>query len=304
MILYLTENRRNLLDFTQHLDNPNLKILEGNFHLTDFAKTTLRNFEGAKELFIDTECLLDEADDIAEAIRTVRKLSNIRISIISESILEEQKQKYLDAGVRNIISAESIDQIKEEITESLSKTGMKKYMPEDERVISQLEGTINIVGASRKIGATTVAFSLSSFFIERGLESVNLDTNCDGAWNEAFGSNLVDSVSEKASLRIVDQGTAEIDCDLTILVCGSKIYEIPESAKLVMSTKGEKVILLPFVPEEKREEVRAFFSKGSEYILFMEYQPSLTEVDANRTVYTEIAKLFNSIKNKEKGDAK
>ena len=135
MILYLTSQQHtNLLDFlTEQTDALPIKKMTGNFMLKQFVIYDMRNFSHCTELVLDRDAFGDDDIHFAEAIEEFLTMYNARITVICEGLQESATlcHDLLEAGVGNIVTAEEIGAIQNEIRQSLSGQGMTRYKPKE-----------------------------------------------------------------------------------------------------------------------------------------------------------------------------
>ena len=135
MILYLTSQQHtNLLDFlTEQTDALPIKKMTGNFMLKQFVIYDMRNFSHCTELVLDRDAFGDDDIHFAEAIEEFLTMYNARITVICEGLQESAPlcHDLLEAGVGNIVTAEEIGAIQNEIRQSLSGQGMTRCKPKE-----------------------------------------------------------------------------------------------------------------------------------------------------------------------------
>lgn len=178
MILYLTSQQHtNLLDFlTEQTDALPIKKMTGNFMLKQFVIYDMRNFSHCTELVLDRDAFGDDDIHFAEAIEEFLTMYNARITVICEGLQESAPlcHDLLEAGVGNIVTAEEIGAIQNEIRQSLSGQGMtrckpkERTKPQEKEKLYQFatEGVrITMVSSQSRIGTTTMAFEVGCSFI-------------------------------------------------------------------------------------------------------------------------------------------
>ncbi len=303
MLIYLaSEERQNLLDFYFE-DKADYKVFTGQtYSLLGFAKTALVNFENCDKLVIDLSVISERGDQFVNALRSVSRLyPELRIIALDEGMSEDTISMLVNEKIYNVISAKTIAELKTEISESLSKSGMKKYRSacgiDANRAIN-----IAVVASESKLGATTVAFSFAAYLVSLGEENIEIKTNNGDAYieieNTALDTTLKAQKKQGDAMITIYDGIPTPNADITIAICGTKRWELGSSAKLLFETPGERIVLLPFVPESQREKFRSGLFGNIPNVLFLEYQPSLTEISGNLAVYNEIAEFISKITNK------
>lgn len=174
MILYLTSQQHtNLLDFlTEQTDALPIKKMTGNFMLKQFVIYDMRNFSHCTELVLDRDAFGDDDIHFAEAIEEFLTMYNARITVICEGLQESAPlcHDLLEAGVGNIVTAEEIGAIQNEIRQSLSGQGMTRYKPKERTKPQEKEKLyqfategvrITMVSSQSRIGTTTMALGLN-----------------------------------------------------------------------------------------------------------------------------------------------
>lgn len=176
MILYLTSQQHtNLLDFlTEQTDALPIKKMTGNFMLKQFVIYDMRNFSHCTELVLDRDAFGDDDIHFAEAIEEFLTMYNARITVICEGLQESAPlcHDLLEAGVGNIVTAEEIGAIQNEIRQSLSGQGMTRYKPKERTKPQEKEKLyqfategvrITMVSSQSRIGTTTMALGLTAW---------------------------------------------------------------------------------------------------------------------------------------------
>lgn len=299
MLIYLaSEERQNLLDFYFE-DKADYKVFVGQtYSLLQFAKTGLVTFENCGQLVIDLSVISEHGENLIEALRAVTKLyPQLRIIVLDEGMSKDTISMFVNEKIYNIISSENLSDLRTEISESLSQTGMKRY--KSDLTQGDKEIAISVLASESKLGATTVTFSLAAYLVSIGKKNIEIKTNNGDAYIEIENSVLetVLKTSEKTNAKITIYDGLCSDSDVTIVICGTKRWQLGNSAKILVETSGDKIVLLPFVPESQREKFKTGLFGGIPNVLFLEYQPSLTELDGNNRVYSEVVEIISQIIN-------
>lgn len=193
MILYLTSQQHtNLLDFlTEQTDALPIKKMTGNFMLKQFVIYDMRNFSHCTELVLDRDAFGDDDIHFAEAIEEFLTMYNARITVICEGLQESAPlcHDLLEAGVGNIVTAEEIGAIQNEIRQSLSGQGMtrckpkERTKPQEKEKLYQFatEGVrITMVSSQSRIGTTTMALGLTAWLGSVGASVAYVEHNSSG----------------------------------------------------------------------------------------------------------------------------
>lgn len=193
MILYLTSQQHtNLLDFlTEQTDALPIKKMTGNFMLKQFVIYDMRNFSHCTELVLDRDAFGDDDIHFAEAIEEFLTMYNARITVICEGLQESAPlcHDLLEAGVGNIVTAEEIGAIQNEIRQSLSGQGMTRYKPKERTKPQEKEKLyqfategvrITMVSSQSRIGTTTMALGLTAWLGSVGASVAYVEHNSSG----------------------------------------------------------------------------------------------------------------------------
>lgn len=178
MLLYLTRTDiSDLLDFTIDTYGFVPKKMIGSFSLLNFVIRDMRNFSNCKYFVIDRNAITEKDDELVQAICSFKTMYNSRVIIIYEGLCQGDSlmQKLVEVDVTDIVTADSIEEIKEEILECLSDKGMERYKQKkrsqlipigfsktDEDKVEQYKFNcknikIAFAGAERRTGVTTTA---------------------------------------------------------------------------------------------------------------------------------------------------
>ncbi|WP_228744862.1 hypothetical protein [Paenibacillus sp. S150] len=198
MILYLTSSSKvNLLDFIEiELEMP-IKKLIGSFSLNSFVVKDMRFYSHVRYLAIERGAIKETDGEMLQALLSFQMMYEMRIIVISEGLPESSPflQELIQADIQNVVIAEKIDIIQDELRECFSKTGMLRRNPMGEstplEVIFQSSPeeevtqfrfkctnlTIAIAGCDRRVGVTTTAFNLVSWINAHGGTACYLEAN-------------------------------------------------------------------------------------------------------------------------------
>lgn len=314
MILYLASTQHtNLLDFTgwyaPDSDTP-IKKMVGSFVLQQFVVHDMRNFSHFTDVVLDRPAFGDDDNGFAEAIEEFLTMYHARVTVICEGLSPSDPlfQALLDSGVGNIVCDTEIAAIQQELTECLSETGMTRYNPKERpqkggvKYLFDCENIqIVLVGSQSRIGVTTAAVSLCHWLQSVGATVAYVEDNGSGILPilaRSYGMEQADNgwifegvqycgqePERPVNFIVRDAGSAgafQANADVLALVCGTKAWELPYTAKLKRTQEGNHAYLLcPFVMEEAREDVAGALQDDYHKVLFLDYQPEPTDGAAN-----------------------
>lgn len=326
MILYLSSAQHtNLLDFTGWYDTDSempIKKLVGSFVLKQFIIYDMRNFSHFTEIFLDRIAFEDSDTEFAEAIEEFLTMYNPRITVIYEGLKQVDSlfRALLESGVGNIVCDTEITAIQCEISECLSEQGMMRYRPK-ERVKKQdcdrkyrfecQNIHIAVISSQPRMGATTVAIGLSEWLASVGATVYCIEEHggdilhvlaADYDMEPDGGGWLLDGVHYRTKLYdesanfivqdfgyLTDPGEVEKSADLILAVCGTKSYELQHSMILLKKLEATNAyVLCPFTYEKVRSDYAAILLSAFHKVLFLEYQPELTDGASNAAQYKAI----------------
>ena len=218
-------------------------------------------------------------------------------------------QALLDSGVGNIVCDTEIAAIQQEITECLSETGMTRYSPKERP--APVGGVkyrfdcqnirIAVVGSQPRIGVTTAAISLchwlqgvgaTACYVEDNesrvlpilARSYGMEQDGDG-WRFEGVQYRGQEPETPVHFIVRDMGSSGVvpqETDLMVMLCGTKAWELPYTAKLKRTQDGSYAyILCPFVVEDSRGDVAEALQDDYHKVLFLDYQPEPTDGAAN-----------------------
>lgn len=314
MILYLASTQHtNLLNFTgwyaPDSDTP-IKKMVGSFVLQQFIVHDMRNFSHFTDVVLDRPAFGDDDTGFAEAIEEFLTMYHARVTVICEGLSPSDSlfQALLDSGVGNIVCDTEIAAIQQEISECLSEIGMTRYYPKER---TQKGGVkyrfdcenicISLIGSQPRIGTTTAAIALCHWLASVGASVCYVEDNESNALPilvRSYGMEqdgdgwLFEGVQYRrrepkitVNFIVRDMGSTQMprsDTDVLALVCGTKAWELPHTAKLKRAQEGNHAYLLcPFVVEEAREDVADALQDDYHKALFLDYQPEPTDSSAN-----------------------
>ena len=315
MILYLSSTQHtNLLDFTGRYDPDSdmpIKKLVGSYLLKQFVVHDMRNFSHFTDVVLDRLAFGDDDSEFTEAIEEFLTMYHARVTVICEGLTPAAPlfQALLDSGVGNIVCDTEIAAIQQEITECLSETGMTRYSPKERP--APVGGVkyrfdcqnirIAVVGSQPRIGVTTAAISLchwlqgvgaTACYVEDNesrvlpilARSYGMEQDGDG-WRFEGVQYRRQEPETPVHFIVRDMGSSGVvpqETDLMVMLCGTKAWELPYTAKLKRTQDGSYAyILCPFVVEDSRGDVAEALQDDYHKVLFLDYQPEPTDGAAN-----------------------
>lgn len=324
MILYLTSQQHtNLLDFlTEQTDTLPIKKMTGNFMLKQFVIYDMRNFSHCTELVLDRDAFGDDDIHFAEAIEEFLTMYNARITVICEGLQESAPlcHDLLEAGVGNIVTAEEIGAIQNEIRQSLSGQGMTRYKPKERTKPQEKEKLyqfategvrITMVSSQSRIGTTTMALGLTAWLGSVGASVAYVEHNSSGMIPYLSEAYEMDEEAGGFRLEKMWYGTQNPDAgfhfivedygtnlpeevgEVVVLVCGTKPYEIAHTMKLLQRYETTPAfVLCPFVDKTLYDTYADAFQSDYHKVLFAEYQPDCMNGKPNEKVFTSMIETY------------
>lgn len=198
MLLYLTGNDKSgLIDAAAKEKELTVKKLVGKFSLRSFVTRDMRNYATAKYFAVDFSCVEESLDDFIVALQSFQMMLSSRIIVILSGCenIEESAGRLTSIGVVNLVTADTLDAVTEELAECLSDEGMQKYIaPPVSAELEQLEHPaeseqieqylwnaknikIAVAGTQRRSGVTVTAFNMAEWLSARGAEVCYVEMN-------------------------------------------------------------------------------------------------------------------------------
>lgn len=252
MLLYLSSNGKSgLTDFMEGQELV-IKKLIGRFSLKLFVAKDMRNYIGCKYFLVDVYCIEEQLDDFIVALQSMQIMLNVRIIPILSDIenVDAYIGRLVDIGVTDIVTADNIDDIKDELIECLSEEGMQRYkrspvrftqdtamekVPKQDEIIKYKWDARNvkiaIAGTQRRSGVTVTAFNLASWLIARGATTCYVEANTNRHLNWIVNIYDAEKDGEAYPVGGIDcYFTNEMDKDYNFIIydCG----EIKEPPKI------------------------------------------------------------------------
>ncbi len=272
MLLYLSSNGKSgLTDFMEGQELV-IKKLIGRFSLKLFAAKDMRNYIGCKYFLVDVSCIEEQLDDFIVALQSMQIMLNVRIIPILSDM--ENADAYIgrlvDIGVRDIVTADSIDGIKDELTECLSEDGMQRYkrpienftqdtaleeVPKPKEIVKYKWDARNvklaIAGTQRRSGVTVTAFNLAAWLVARGASACYVEANTNRHLNWIINIYDTEKDGEAYPVGGIDcYFTNEIDKDYNFI-----IYDCGEIKEMTTIFKEADIRLLcgSILPHEAKD---------------------------------------------------
>ena len=158
-----------------------------------------------------------------------------------------------------------------------------------------------MVGSQPRIGVTTAAISLchwlqgvgaTACYVEDNesrvlpilARSYGMEQDGDG-WRFEGVQYRRQEPEAPVHFIVRDMGSSGVvpqETDLMVMLCGTKAWELPYTAKLKRTQDGSYAyILCPFVVEDSRGDVAEALQDDYHKVLFLDYQPVPTDGAAN-----------------------
>ena len=250
MLLYLSSNGKSgLTDFMEGQELV-IKKLIGRFSLKLFAAKDMRNYIGCKYFLVDISCIEEQLDDFIVALQSMQMMLNMRIIPILSDMANADAYigRLVDIAVTDIVTADSMDGIRDEFAECLSEDGMQRYkrppesfmqdtaLPEaliPKEIVKYKWNSRNvkiaIAGTQRRSGVTVTAFNLTAWLIARGASACYVEVNTNRHLNWIVNIYDAEKDGEAYPVGGIDcYFTNELDKDYNFIIydCG-EIKEPP-----------------------------------------------------------------------------
>lgn len=272
MLLYLSSNGKS--ELTDFLEGQELiiKKLIGRFSLKQFVAKDLRNYTGCKFFLLDVSCIEEQLDDFIITLQSCQMMFDARIIPVLSDM--ENTDRYIDRmvdiGVTDIVTADSIDGIKDELAECLSEGGMQRYkrssgsfkkeptigeapMPKD--IVKYRWNSRNvkiaIAGTQRRSGVTVTAFNLATWLIARGASACYVEANINRHLNWIINVYDAEKDGEAYPVGGIDcYFTNEIDKDYNFIIYDCGVVKEP----ITIFREGDiRLLCGSILPHEAKE---------------------------------------------------
>jgi hypothetical protein len=323
MVLYLARNESvNLLDKAASDNSLHIRKLSGNFNLTEFVAKDMRRYAGSKFFCVDRLAITEKDNEFLGALESLQMMYSMRIIVIYETAqhmehLNSLTRGLVNIGVYDIVTATDTDEKQEQIYECFSETGMLKHKPkakksrdydddydedepeEEKETLAQslilkemedeqyrfdcLNVKIGIIGATRRVGATTLALGLANFIKNHGGTSCYVALNAHGHLESIATAQGFDTEEDYFTFNTIDfyEGMMpKHDYNFVVMDFGDMKREA------VRKYKESEIHLLCGASQERFEVVE-----------FAEALKQIKSVQPQIITYTpnpEYAKFFNS----------
>ncbi|MDT8717035.1 hypothetical protein IAI10_10230 [Clostridium sp. 19966] len=332
MLLYISSNQNiGIFDFLTKEKGIIIKKLSGEFFLNKFVIHDMRNLSHYRYVAIDVKAIKDTEQEIIEALKAFKVMYDSRIIIFDEGKNKEEDliKSLVNEKIYNIITANTVAEIKEEILKCVSEEGMayEDYFTRDNNKLSgnvsqyifkQKDIKIAVAGVSRRCGTTTTAFNLTNCLYGLGAKVSYTEANDnnhlkditdfyefikDGG--ESFKYRGVEYYPVKQfpneyNFNVFDIGVLNGNalpiykaCNVRILCGGSKPYEIVEYKKaLEPISKINISTILNFCPEIGRTNLKKLIENENIKAYFTDYSPNLFDGKVNEKIFKDILKDY------------
>ncbi|PKM52459.1 MAG: hypothetical protein CVV02_01515 [Firmicutes bacterium HGW-Firmicutes-7] len=219
MILYLTSDENiGLFDFLADETGALIKKYNGEFELKRFIIHDARNLNPFRYFIVDLEALNDEEDEIISAIIAFNSLFDSRLIILAEKAHRGLLERIItETNIYNIITATTIDKIKEEMRICISHQGMPGDLVltnlnkdlDSELVAINTYSFIGenvkvvFIGAMGRTGTTTAAINMAAVLANMGAKV---------SYTEANNNNHLQAIHDHFFFNIpIENGSFYID---------------------------------------------------------------------------------------------
>lgn len=332
MLLYISSNENiGIFDFLSNKNGMVIKKLSGTFSLKQFLIYDMRSLNHYSYVAIDLKALKDNKDEIIEAIVAFKSMFSSRVIFYIEDIKENESliERLIEQGVYNILSAEEVEELNQEIQKSVSNSGMSKidiqlklnkvngkqcYIPK--YAFERKDIKIAVTGAAHKVGTTTIAMNMCNYIASIGASVCYVEANnhnhieklpCSYAgmvvkedsiiYNGVKYLSLNASNDEEYDFVIYDMGVIERKtinainnkCDLAILCATAKPYEIETYNKAIDLLDNDRVNTIFSFVQDNE---KAKLKEQYRNVFFAEYSPDLFDRDANKNIFSKILENY------------
>ena len=289
MIIYISKDNSNLLT---EFEQKGIDILKFN-GVTDLKKFVIQetqNLNTYKHIIIDLVGLADSEDNIIDAIVAIKRMYNIRITIVALGYTCNTKilNRLFNEGVYNFVTASNYDKQMEEIEQCISGDGMQykdaiKYRAnidniKGEKIVirkeySKLKQYVNIgvVGTQSRIGTTTQALLITKMLKDMGFNVCYIEANDHNhisKISELYEVKEKDGYIEFSNIDLYQDNNKALGYDFYVSdygVLNDNNYELLKSRDLQIVVSGTKVweqeyLLNTFDKTEKLANVHYIFT--------------------------------------------
>lgn len=329
MILYLSSNENmGLLDYLIDDKKLVIKKLSGEFNLNKFVIHDMRNLSHCTQIIIDLKAVTDTEEEVINAITAFKAIYNARIVILAEGLNhgENLLRKLIDIEVYNLVTAETIKNMRKEIEQCIIGEGMTyqdclKFMVDIDtgytRKFNFKGQNIKIVvaGVMHRIGTTTTAMNLANYLAGIGAKVCYVEKNKSGHMKmmSMFYNELSnkDNIIEYKGVRYYSNGQ-KIESDYhfiiydigkltdknigifknnnnNILCAGAKPYEVKMLYKIAeMIFDIEMDIVFSLTSYRERNKMEKLMSELEKRYYYLDYSPDLFDGNVNKEVFNRL----------------
>nr|WP_245353255.1 hypothetical protein [Clostridium punense] len=330
--MYISSNKNiGIFDFLTKEKGIIIKKLSGEFYLNKFVIHDMRNLSHYSYVAIDLQAIKDAEQEIIEALRAFKVMYDSRVIIFAEGKSKEENliKSLVNEKIYNIITANTVAEIKKEILKCISEEGMtyEDYFTRDKNKLSsnvsqyifkEKDIKIAVAGVSRRCGTTTTAFNLTNYLYRLGAKVSYTEANDNNhlqviADYYEFIKDSGESLKYKGveyypdkqfpneyNFNVFDIGVLNGNtipiykaCDVRMLCSGSKPYEITEYKKALESIFELSInTIFNFSQELGRTNLKKLVENENNKAYFTDYSPNLFDGKVNEKIFKEILKDY------------
>lgn len=336
MLLYLTSDQNvGLFDFLNNEKGIGVRPMNGEFDLLKFVKNDMRSLSHFGFLAIDLLAIKNTTSEIIDSLKAFEKFYDSRIIILAEGYDNKHEliPQLIENKIYNIITATTVEGIRDEIRKCISLEGMtyhdtKRFTEEAESDNGYKAGyrfknkdiKIAVVGVGANVGTTTSAVHLALTLDGMGAKVSYTEAN-DSGHLKTFASHydfeLKDNFYSRKGIEfypnkqfpsdyhftIFDFGALSASIipilnafDIRIVCTGSKPYELQEYQSALKLIQGVYLnSLLLSAPDSERLTIKSLYEKPYNKIHFSGYAPNFFDYSANENIFKEILKDYYTV---------
>ncbi len=99
---------------------------EDGISLLSFVKSKMPRHSMYSELVIDRAAISENTDELIKALKLMKQMYDIRITIIADDLKEDDILAIIDLQIFNIITSHEIDELRSELKQALSEEGISQ----------------------------------------------------------------------------------------------------------------------------------------------------------------------------------
>jgi len=345
MILYLSRNENaNLLDLAANEKSLHIRKISGSLSLSEFVVKDMRKYASCKYFCVERLAMTENDNEFLKAIESFQMISSARVIVIYESIngTDNFISGLKSHGVADIVTATDMNDKLEQIAECLCDIDTKRNnlvpMPimnaDDEPYVEKrtlvqskrhgdteeehyrfdcLNVKIGVIGATRRVGTTTVAIGLANFIRSHGgtacyvalntnrhLESIadEYDFDTEEDYYTFNGVDYYEGMLSKHDYNFVIMDFGDVkreavrkfkECDIHLLCGASRTrYEIVEFAEGLKSVKSVKPLIFTYSPNSEHDQL--FSSTVTDAPIIIEATADMLDYQVNGLIFKEMVK--------------